>query len=53
MFSDSIEDADQVEAICRSMKYHAVHVHKKQKLGINTVHKGFLVIHAKRMNNNK
>ena len=34
------------------MRYHAVHVHKKQKCGINTAYRGFLIIHAKRMNSN-
>ena len=51
-FSDSIEIADQVEAIRQSMRCRAVHVHKKQKCRINTAYGEFLVMHAKRMNNN-
>ena len=49
---DSIEIADQVEAIHQIIRCRAVHVPKKQKYGINTAYREFLVVHAKRMTNN-
>ena len=49
---DSIETADQVETIRRSMRCRAGHVHKKQKCRINTIYEGILGHTCKRMNSN-